>query len=193
MAPFWPKIVLQGTIFGSSWGSKSFKNRIFGSRSAQGPSKNDIWKGVWKKHEHLMKNRCTNECFLMARNHVWRYTLRLFHTFVISEKYRKIFAKWLPKVIVDAERHRRTPWTLAVESKAIESKKSADIGDWHRKIVKKHAKTIEISPRRFPKSMKNRACVADAFLEHFGAVLGRQYASSSSVRAPVLGAIFVQK
>ena len=33
------------------------------------------------------------------------------------------------KIIADAERHRRTPWTLAVESKAIESKKSADIGD----------------------------------------------------------------
>ena len=32
------------------------------------------------------------------------------------------------KIIVDAERHRRTPWTLAVESNAIESKKSADIG-----------------------------------------------------------------
>ena len=32
------------------------------------------------------------------------------------------------KVIADAERHRRTPWTLAVESKAIKGMKSADIG-----------------------------------------------------------------
>ena len=29
----------------------------------------------------------------MARNHVWRYTLRLFHTFAIFEKSRKIDAK----------------------------------------------------------------------------------------------------
>ena len=29
----------------------------------------------------------------MAQNHVWRYTLRLFHTFAIFEKYRKIDAK----------------------------------------------------------------------------------------------------
>ena len=49
----------------------------------------------------------------MARNHVWRYTLRLFHTFAIFEKNRKIDAKREPKVIVDAERHRRTPRLLA--------------------------------------------------------------------------------
>ena len=29
----------------------------------------------------------------MARNHVWRYTLRLFHILAIFEKYRKINAK----------------------------------------------------------------------------------------------------
>ena len=29
----------------------------------------------------------------MAWKHVWRYTLRLFHTFVIFEKIRKIDAK----------------------------------------------------------------------------------------------------
>ena len=64
----------------------------------------------------------------MAQNHVWRYTLRLFHTFALFEKIRKIDAKRWAKSHVDAERHRRTPWTLAVESKALESKKSADIG-----------------------------------------------------------------
>jgi hypothetical protein len=32
------------------------------------------------------------------------------------------------ETIADAERHRRTPWTLAVESKAINGMKSADIG-----------------------------------------------------------------
>ena len=35
----------------------------------------------------------------MARNHVWRYTLRLFHTFAIFEKNRKINAKRTSKVI----------------------------------------------------------------------------------------------
>ena len=45
-----------------------------------------------------------------------------------SKKAEKSMPKGTSKVIVDAERHRRTPWTLAVESKASESKKSADIG-----------------------------------------------------------------
>ena len=36
--------------------------------------------------------------------------------------------KRISKIIVDAERHRRTPWTLAVESNALESKESAEIG-----------------------------------------------------------------
>ena len=35
----------------------------------------------------------------MARNHVWRYTLRLFHTFAIFEKNRKIDAKRIPKIV----------------------------------------------------------------------------------------------
>ncbi len=35
----------------------------------------------------------------MARNHVWRYTLRLFHTFAILEKTPKINAKMVPKII----------------------------------------------------------------------------------------------
>ena len=34
----------------------------------------------------------------MARNHVWRYTLRLFHTFAIFEKSRKVDAKRGPKI-----------------------------------------------------------------------------------------------
>ena len=51
--------------------------------------------GRWfgKKHEKLMKNLCENRSFLMAQNHVWRYTLRLFHTFSIFGKRRKIDAK----------------------------------------------------------------------------------------------------
>ena len=91
--PFWPKMKLQGSIFGPLENRKSVQKRIFEDRLALGPSKNGFWKGVRKKHENLMKNRCENERFLMARNHVWRYTLRLFHTFAIFEKNRKINAK----------------------------------------------------------------------------------------------------
>ena len=36
----------------------------------------------------------------MARNHVWRYTLRLFHTFAIFEKSQKIDAKREAKSLV---------------------------------------------------------------------------------------------
>ena len=97
LAPFWSKMPLQGTILEASGVPKSIKNRTFGPRSAQGPSKNDLWKEGWKKHENFMKNRCKNGCFLMARNHVWRYTLRLFHTFAVFEKNRKIDAKREPK------------------------------------------------------------------------------------------------
>ena len=78
---------------------KSVKNLAFGPRSAQGPSKNDLWKGVWKKHEILMKSRCNNLCFLIARNHVWRYTLRLFHTFAIFEKIEKSMPKGRPNIV----------------------------------------------------------------------------------------------
>ena len=56
LAPFWSKMVFQGAILGPSWGPKSVKNRTFGFRLALGASKNDLWKGVWKKHENLMKN-----------------------------------------------------------------------------------------------------------------------------------------
>ena len=40
-----------------------------------------------------MENQCENERFLMARNHVSHYTLRLFHTFAIFEKSQKMDAK----------------------------------------------------------------------------------------------------
>ena len=40
-----------------------------------------------------MKNRCQNRSFLMAQNHIWRYTLRLFHTFAFFQKSRKIGAR----------------------------------------------------------------------------------------------------
>ena len=35
----------------------------------------------------------------MARNHVWRYTLRLFHTFAFFEKIEKSMPKASPNVM----------------------------------------------------------------------------------------------
>ena len=95
--PFWLKMSLQGSVLGSQEKRKSVQNRIFEYRRALGPSKNGHWKEVRKKHESLMKNRCINQGFLMAWNHVWRYTLRLFHTFAIFERSRKIDAKRVVK------------------------------------------------------------------------------------------------
>ena len=59
-------------------------------------------------------------------------------TFSDSEKVRKSMPKWLPKVVVDAERHRRTPRTPLIGGKMVESKTSADIGDIGAEIGKKN-------------------------------------------------------
>ena len=83
-------MAVQGVMLGPSGDPRSIKNRTFGCRSTQVSSKNDLWKGIWKKHENWMKNGCQNECLLMARKHVWRYTLGLIHTFVLFETNRKI-------------------------------------------------------------------------------------------------------
>ena len=86
-----------GSIFGALGNRRSLQNRTFEYRRALWPSKNALWEGVRKKHENWMKNRCENRRFLMAQNHVWRYTLRLFYTFGLFEKSRKIDAKMEPK------------------------------------------------------------------------------------------------
>jgi hypothetical protein len=72
----------------------------------------------------------------------------------VLEKVEKSMPKGTSKVIADAGRHRRTPWTLAVESKTIERH---EIGrhrrHWRRTKMKKHAKTIKQSPKWQPKSI----------------------------------------
>ena len=90
---FWNIIWVHGAIFGAPGNRGSLRNRTFEYRRALWPSKNVLWEGVWRQHENCMKNRCQNRRFLMAQNHVWRYTLRLFHIFAIFKKYRKIDAK----------------------------------------------------------------------------------------------------
>ena len=57
-----------------------------------------------------MKKQCENERFLMAQNHVWRYTLRLFHTFSIFEKSWKFDAKREAKSCHFWSKMR--PWTV---------------------------------------------------------------------------------
>ena len=47
-----------------------------------------------------MKNGCKSRCCLVAHNHVWRYTLRLFHIFVIFEKNKKSMHKCVSEVVV---------------------------------------------------------------------------------------------
>ena len=45
---------------------------------------------------------------------------------------------------------------------------------WHQVDPPRSILEAKIAPKRLPKSMKIRVCVADAFLERFGAALGRQ-------------------
>ena len=90
---------------------KWLKKVTFEGRSALGPFKNELCKGGFEKHEHLMKNQCENRCSLMAQNSVWRYTLRLFHTFAVFEKIKELMQQGMPNVVIfgpkaDLERSR---------------------------------------------------------------------------------------
>ena len=89
--------MLQGSFLGPLENRKSVQNRTCEHRRALWPSKSGDWVWVWKKHQNLIKNRCENRRFLMAQNHVWHYTLRLFHTFAILGKSWKIDAKFYAK------------------------------------------------------------------------------------------------
>ena len=89
-----------GWVQGAVNNQKTIQNRTFGKRSALGPSKSDIWKGVWKKNEHLMNVRCKNRCIFMAQNYVWRYTLCLFCTFVTLRKNNKNKQNGIPTKVM---------------------------------------------------------------------------------------------
>ena len=166
-------MVLQGVTLEPGRDPKSIKNHTFGPRSARGPSKNDIQKGGGKKHEKLMKNQCKNWCFLMARNHVWRYTLRLFHTFALFEKNRKSMPKGRPKVIVCAGRRPPHPWEETGESVLVgRYLGNGENGEPGKKTIQNdnqnHQKSMNMGSKIHAKSMKSRGCVADAFWERFG-------------------------
>ena len=56
-----------------------------------------------------------------------------------------------------------------------------------------HQNIIKIAPKMDPKSMKNRGCVADAFLERFGAAFGRKKDQTGRFERILLATIFDQK
>ena len=99
-----PPVYHSGTFFVGKWCSKAAvcDHPLFwnGSkikllsivRRLDSPKMASRWK-FRQTHYNFMKNRCELRSYLMAQNHVWRYTLRLFHTFAIFEKSRKIDAK----------------------------------------------------------------------------------------------------
>ena len=62
-------------------------------------------------------------------NHVFYWKTSYLEHFPHFGKNRKNDAEKAPKVIVDAERHRRTPRIPVTGSKMFESKKSVDSGD----------------------------------------------------------------
>ena len=73
----WPEMSLEALILVPPWIPKCFQNHTVEHMMGPMPSKNALPEGVRKKHEHLMKIRCENQGFLIAQNHVWRYTLCL--------------------------------------------------------------------------------------------------------------------
>ena len=67
--------------------------------------------------------------------------------------------KGTTKVIVDAERHRRTPWTLAVKSKAMESKNTEQTSvalarKKEKKHMPNHQNTSKMPSQIDPKSIQ---------------------------------------
>ena len=103
------------------------------------------------------------------------------------------------KVIVDAERHRRTPWTLALESKAIESKKSADIGgtgaekgEKNMPAPSKHYQNGSPNGSKINEKSRLRR-VADLFLERFWVALWRQKLIAQTLKRTISGSIFGPK
>ena len=88
--------------------------------------------------------------------------------------------KWLPKVIADAERHRRTPRTLATWSKAVESEileRTSDASTekaWKNmsKTWKYHQNGSQNRSKIDEKSRLRRGCVFGAFWGGLGAPRG---------------------
>ena len=137
----------------------------------------------------------------MARNHVWHYTLRLFHTFALFEKTLKkgprvrVFSSkkdpWAPQarliwqfcLILDGSKKH---WLLSRGDTAAPHRFSATLGiasvceklatlapKSMQKVTKNHKNINKMRPT----IMKNRGCVADAFLVRFCSARGCQKGS----------------
>ena len=111
-SPFCAKLAPQGSIFEPLENRKSLRKRIFEDRRALGFSKNGLREGARKNRKISSRNRRKNGRFLMAWKHVWRYTLRLFHTFVIFEKIKKNDAERDPQSHVFSSKN--GPWAPRV-------------------------------------------------------------------------------
>ena len=71
----------------------------FWAEIGAGPLEKGRREGGLEKHEQIMKHAKKKGCFLMARNHVWRHTLRLFHTFARLKKRRQIKEKQISQFL----------------------------------------------------------------------------------------------
>ena len=71
------KLSFQSPTLVPPWVPKCVQNRAFALRLALQHLKNELRKGVCKKHAHFMKIRDKKRCFLKAQNRVSRYTLIL--------------------------------------------------------------------------------------------------------------------
>ena len=61
------------------------------------------------------------------------------------------------------------------------------------KVSQNHKNITKMAPKIGPKSIKNRGCVADAFLERFGAALGSQRGATGRFERILLATIFGPK
>ena len=99
-----------GSISGPPKIRKSLPNRTFEHRSALRPSKNALREGVRKKHEHLMKNQCKNECVEWLRT---TFGVILFPYNTLSpflKKNQQIYAKRYPQSRAFCSKSE--PWAL---------------------------------------------------------------------------------
>ena len=72
------------------------------------------------------------------------------------QKVGKSMPKGISKVILDAERHRRTPWTLAVESKAIERNRQTSAALAKKQIKRtyqSHQQITKMAPEIAPETI----------------------------------------
>ena len=96
----------------------------------------------------------------MARNHVWRYTLRLFHTFALSGKSLKIYAKREPtnhceRRALTAAPLGETGESCLVVRKLGNGENSEPAKKTTQNGIQKHQKSVKMGANIDAKSMKS--------------------------------------